>query len=61
MKENKLVWMVVLFVAIVAWLIFNQPKYEQQVDALGERIKDHVASIEEVKKDIDKFGARWKE
>ena len=61
MKENKLAWIAVLFVVIVAWLVIDQPKYEQQVDALGERIKDHVASIEEVKQSMDKFSARWEE
>ena len=60
MKENKLAWVSVLFVVIVAWLVLDQPKYEQQVDDLGERIKDHVASIEEVKRDMDKFNAQWK-
>jgi len=59
MKENKLAWIAVLFVVIVAWLVIDQPKYAQQVNDLGERIKDHVASIEEVKQSMDKFNARW--
>ena len=55
----KLVWITALFVVIVAWLIIDQPIYEKQVDELGSRIKDHVASIEQVKWDMDRFDARW--
>jgi hypothetical protein len=61
MKENKLVWIAVLFVVIVTWLVLDQPKYEKQVNDLGERIKDHVASIETVKQGMDRFDAQWKE
>lgn len=57
----KLVWITALFVVIVAWLVLDQPAYDKQVDELGARIKDHVASIEQVKQDMDRFDARWQE
>ena len=60
MKENKLMWIAVLFVVIVTWLVLDHPKYEKQVDDLGKRIKDHVASIEAVKQGMDRFDAQWK-
>lgn len=61
MKDNKLIWITGLFAAIVIWLVLDQPNYDQQVADLGIRIKDHVASVEAVKQDMDKFNAQWKQ
>ena len=56
---NRLTWVAVSFVIIIAWLVLDYPIYQKQVDELGLRIKDHVEQIESLERDMNGFRDRY--